>query len=137
MSKEAIIERILSDADAQARAAIEEAENKAAEILARKGIRVRIDHHPSLKPFDRELVRDLASKVPAIVTCENHCISGGLFSLVAETLVQEGYGTRVMPIGSNPDDFIHTGHVNDLAYHYRMRAVDIAGKVEYLLRDRI
>lgn len=34
MSKEAIIERILSDADAQARAAIEEAENKAAEILA-------------------------------------------------------------------------------------------------------
>lgn len=110
---------------------------KAAEILARKGIRVRIDHHPSLKPFDRELVRDLASKVPAIVTCENHCISGGLFSLVAETLVQEGYGTRVMPIGSDPDDFIHTGHVNDLAYHYRMRAVDIAGKVEYLLRDRI
>ena len=34
MSKEAIIERILSDADAQARAAVEEAEKKAAEIIA-------------------------------------------------------------------------------------------------------
>lgn len=34
MSKEAIIEKILSDADAQARAAVEEAENKVSEILA-------------------------------------------------------------------------------------------------------
>lgn len=34
MSKEAIIEKILSDADAQARAAVEEAESKASEILA-------------------------------------------------------------------------------------------------------
>ncbi len=92
----------------------------AAQKLRAKGIRVRLDHHPTLKPFDRDLVRDMAAKVPAIVTLENHCRSGGLFSLVAETLAAEGSGVRVAAIGTDPEDFIHTGHVNDLLHHYGM-----------------
>lgn len=105
----------------------------AAAKLARQGIRVRIDHHPSLRPFDRELLTDMARKVGTIVTCENHCTSGGLFSLVAETLVRSGCGVPVAPIGTDPDDFIHTGHVNDLMAHYRMTSDDIAALVKQQL----
>ena len=36
------------------------------------------------------MLYDMASKVPVIVTAENHCTSGGLFSLVAEDLAIEG-----------------------------------------------
>ena len=56
----------------------------AAEKLEQQGVGVRIDHHPTLKPFDRDLLYDLAGKVSCIVTLENHCVSGGLHSLVAE-----------------------------------------------------
>ena len=62
----------------------------AAEKLRARGIGARVDHHPSLKPFDRTLLLDLASKVGGIVTMENHCTSGGLYSLVAETLACNG-----------------------------------------------
>ncbi len=92
----------------------------AAGKLAERGVKARVDHHPSLKPFDRELLYDLAARVPAIVTLENHCTSGGLYSLVAEVLAAVGAGVRVAAIGTDPEDFIHTGHVNDLLHHYRM-----------------
>jgi transketolase len=77
---------------------------RAAEKLRQKGVGVRIDHHPSLKPFDRELLYDLARKVSCIVTLENHCVSGGLYSLVAEALVARGIGVPVGTIGTDPDD---------------------------------
>jgi transketolase len=109
---------------------------RAAERLKAKGIRVRVDHHPSLKPFDRDLLYDLAGRVPAIVTLENHCISGGLFSLVAEALAARGRGVPVGAIGTDPEDFIHTGHVNDLLDHYQMTSEHVVRKVEELLTAR-
>ena len=108
----------------------------AAEKLKAKGIRVRVDHHPSLKPFDRELVHDLAAKVGGIVTLENHCTSGGLYSLVAETLAARGTGVPVGAIGTDPDDFIHTGHVNDLLWRYGMTSDHVVERVEATLRIR-
>lgn len=101
----------------------------ATEKLKKKGIKVRIDHHPSLKPFDKNLLLDMASKVPAIITLENHCRSGGLFSLVAETFALNGIGIPVGAIGTDPDDYIHTGHVNDLLYHYKMTSDHVVEKV--------
>jgi transketolase len=108
----------------------------AAEKLRKQGIGVRIDHHPSLKPFDRDLLYDMAGKVSCIVTLENHCISGGLHSLVAETLVAKGIGLPVGAIGTDPDDYIHTGHVNDLLYRYKMTSDDVVEKTLETLRIR-
>jgi transketolase len=100
----------------------------AAEKLRRRGVGVRLDHHPCLKPFDRELLYDLASRVSAIVTLENHCTSGGLYSLVAEALAARGVAVPVGAIGTDPDDFIHTGHVNDLLHHYKMTSDHVVEK---------
>ncbi len=100
----------------------------AAEKLAKRGIKARVDHHPTLKPFDRDLLYDLAGKVSCLVTLENHCISGGLYSLVAEALAEKGIGIPVGAIGTDPEDFIHTGHVNDLLYRYKMTSDDVVDK---------
>ena len=107
----------------------------AAEKLKKKGIRVRVDHHPTLKPFDRALLFDLASKVPAIITLENHCTSGGLYSLAAEALAEKGVGVPVRAIGSDPEDFIHTGHVNDLLFRYKMTSENVVERAEEVLRE--
>jgi transketolase len=106
----------------------------AADKLRARGIKVRLDHHPSLKPFDRELLYRMAATVSAIVTLENHCVSGGLFSLVSEALAACGIGVPVGAIGTDPEDFIHTGHVNDLLHHYRMTSDDVVEKVMSTLR---
>jgi len=108
---------------------------KAVQKLEQKGIRVRLDHHPSLKPFDKELLYDMASKVKAIVTLENHCVSGGLFSLVAEALALKGVQIPVGAIGTDPEDFIHTGHVNDLLAHYKMTSDDVVEKAGKILKE--
>ena len=106
----------------------------AAEKLRRHGTKVRLDHHASLKPFDTELLYDMAKKVTAIVTLENHCVSGGLFSLVAEALTLKGAQVPVGAVGTDPEDFIHTGHVNDLLAHYKMTSDDVVNKVEQTLK---
>jgi transketolase len=97
----------------------------AADKLKALGIGVRVDHHPSLKPFDRDLVYDLAGKVETMISLENHCTSGGLHSLVAEAMVARGIGKRVGAIGTDPNDFIHTGHVNDLLWRYKVSSDDV------------
>jgi transketolase len=107
----------------------------AAEKLTKKGYGVRLDHHPSLKPFDKELLFEMASNVSAIVTLENHCVSGGLFSLVAENLVRAGLQIPVGTIGTDPEDFIHTGHVNDLLAHYKMTSDDVVEKALRVLES--
>ena len=106
----------------------------AAAKLRRRGIKVRVDHHPSLKPFDRDLLYDLAGRVSAIVTLENHCRSGGLYSLVAEALAARGIGVPVGAIGTNPEDFIHTGHVNDLLHHYQMTSDHVVKRAIEMLK---
>jgi len=108
----------------------------AAEKLKSKGLGVRLDHHPSLKPFDADLLADMASKVSAIVTLENHCVSGGLFSLVAESLAREGLQIPVGTIGTDPEDFIHTGHINDLLAHYQMTSDDVVKTAEQTMSKR-
>lgn len=105
----------------------------AAEKLLEKGIKVRIDHHPTLKPFDKDLLYEMAGKVSAMITLENHCISGGLYSIVAEALVGRGIGVPVGAIGTDPDDFIHTGHVNDLLFRYKMTSDDVVEKAIKIL----
>jgi transketolase len=108
---------------------------RAAEKLRDRGVGIRLDHHASLKPFDENLLCDMAGKVKGIVTLENHCVSGGLFSLVAETLARRGLQIPVATVGTDPEDFIHTGHVNDLLAHYHMTSDDVVAKVETLLRE--
>lgn len=108
----------------------------AAQKLSKKGVRVRVDHHPTLKPFDRELLYDLAKRVSCIITLENHCTSGGLFSLVAEALAVKGIGVPVGAIGTDPDDFIHTGHVNDLLHRYQMTSDHVVEKALALLDQK-
>jgi transketolase len=105
----------------------------AADKLKALGIGVRVDHHPSLKPFDRDLVYDMAGKVETLITLENHCVSGGLHSLVAEAMVARGIGKRVGAIGTDPDDFIHTGHVNDLLWRYKVSSDDVVAMARGLL----
>jgi transketolase len=63
---------------------------QAAAMLEEQGIQAGILHMHTLKPFDAAAVLKKAAGVRAIVTVEEHIITGGLGSAVAEVLAEAG-----------------------------------------------
>lgn len=98
---------------------------EAARILAADGIAAAVLHVATLKPFDADAVAELAARVDRVVTAENHVVTGGLGSLVAETMFERGIGRRPVRIGI-PDRFIECGSVPFLQEKYGLTARHIA-----------
>jgi transketolase len=92
---------------------------EAADTLEASGIRTAVLHVPTLKPFDADMVAELAGTVKHIVTAENHVVTGGLGSLVAETLFERGIVRKLTRIGL-PDRYIECGSVPFLQEKYRL-----------------
>ncbi|GIE97303.1 transketolase family protein [Paractinoplanes rishiriensis] len=61
---------------------------RAADLLARSGVRADVRSFPWLDPIDTLAVHDAARRYDTIVTVEEHSITGGLGSAVAEILAE-------------------------------------------------
>jgi transketolase len=79
---------------------------KAADELMEAGISAGVLHVPTIKPLDVEAILDLSSQVSAIVTVEEHHVTGGLGSAIAETISEADFDSlkRFRRIGI-PDRF--------------------------------
>jgi transketolase len=108
---------------------------EAADQLANEGIQAAVLHVSALKPFDRETVLDLIGRIPRVVTAENHLITGGLASAVADAATDEGVSIRLRRIGI-PDSFCESGSIPYLVKRYRMDPESIAGAARGLISGR-
>ena len=99
----------------------------AAEELEKEGIGVYVVNMPSIKPFDSEMILNLAETVSTFITCEEHSIYGGLGSTVAEVL-SANQPRVVKMIGV--DRFGQSGQPNDLLKEYNLLVEDIIKKVK-------
>lgn len=79
---------------------------RATPALARAGVSVHHLHASTLKPFDRDGLLDAARGKKGVITLENHTIVGGLGSLVAEILAEQGLGIPLRRLGLK-DTFAH------------------------------
>lgn len=77
---------------------LEEAD-AAAEKLLEEGIRVNLVNVSTIKPFDTENVVRMAEKSKLFFSIEEHNINGGLGSIIAETLTDNGIGMKLHRIG--------------------------------------
>jgi transketolase len=68
-------------------------------LLEAEGWQVGLINIRSLKPLDEQAIRDLIGNTNQLITIEDHFITGGLFSIVAEFLVKAGLQIPVAPIG--------------------------------------
>jgi len=103
---------------------------KAAEILARMGIKSKVIEIPTIKPLDEELIIEIARNVKYIVTVEEHSIIGGLGSAVAEVL-SDKHPSPVKRIGID-DCFVESGTPYELKDKYGLTANKIVDKVKGL-----
>lgn len=81
---------------------------QAAEILEKEGIDAEVVNMRFVKPIDKELVQDIATRFDQIVTVEDNTLKGGFGSAILETLQQIGMSRRVLNLGL-PDEFIEHG----------------------------
>ncbi len=87
---------------------------KAAQDLAPLGINAAVVNARFVKPLDKDLFRDLLTRVPRLITVEDHVIAGGFGSAVIEFLADEGIsGVEVKRLGV-PDRFIPHGTQDEL-----------------------
>jgi 1-deoxy-D-xylulose-5-phosphate synthase len=87
---------------------------RAAQDLAPLGINAAVVNARFVKPLDEELFRDLLSRIPRLITVEDHVIGGGFGSAVVEFLADEGIsGVSVKRLGV-PDRFIPHGTQDEL-----------------------
>ena len=87
---------------------------RAAQDLSQLGIDAAVVNARFVKPLDRELLRDLVTRVPRIITVEDHVLEGGFGGAVVEFLAEEGItDIRVRRMGV-PDRFIPHGTQEEL-----------------------
>jgi transketolase len=104
---------------------------KAAAILAKQGITVRVIDMFTIKPIDKKEVIKAAAETGAIVTAENHNILGGLGSAVAEVLA-ENQPIPMERVGVR-DLFGEVGPADYLAERFELTAGDIVKKAKHVL----
>lgn len=97
---------------------------KAAKMLADEGINAAVINHHTIKPIDKENVLSCAKKCGALVTVEEHQITGGFGGAVCETLADE-MPTPVVRVGMM-DRFGESGPAYALIEKYGMGAKSIA-----------
>jgi transketolase len=71
---------------------------KAKQMLEEEGKSVRLINVRTPKPIDKEAVLKAAKECKLIVTLEDHLITGGLYTIVAEVLLKNKITTNVYPL---------------------------------------
>jgi len=71
----------------------------ATQILKDQGLSVGLVNMRSLKPVDEQAILKVAQTSKLVVTLEDHFNIGGLYSIVAETLLKHQTTAKVMPYG--------------------------------------
>jgi transketolase len=93
----------------------------AAEILKKKGLSVSFINMRSLAPADGEAIYQAFVGHRLLVTIEDHFLTGGLASIVQETITERLFGARTSP-GRVPGRTIKQKHQYAKLHHFALNA---------------
>jgi transketolase len=97
---------------------------KAACILEKDGVHVQVVDLFTIKPLDRELIRNCAERTGLLITAENHNVVGGLGDAVAATVAEMGLAVQFRKIGVQ-DRYGSVGPQDYLQEYYGLTAENI------------
>ena len=106
---------------------------RARSVLQDAGISIQHVHMHTIKPFNEKLLLDQISSVKyGVITMENHLITGGIGSLIADIIAKNGVGKKLIKLGLN-DTFAHGGSRQYLSKYYGLDAYAMIKAIEKLL----
>lgn len=103
-------------------------------ILSREGIGLRVVDAYSIRPLDDAAVLAAAREHGVLFTAEEHNVTSGFGSAVAEVLASAGSGARLVRIGM-PDQYSILGPPTHLYRHYGLDGEGVARRVREALRE--
>lgn len=104
----------------------------AAALLAEQGVSARVVSLHTVKPLDTATVLAAGRECRAVITVEEHMLTGGVGEAVASTLLQAGLAPRFKMVGF-PDEDTVTGAQADLFRHYGISMEGLAATALALL----
>lgn len=110
-----------------------EAALQARDILAEKGISLKILDVPSIKPFADGAAEEAAKDTKGVITIEDHNTIGGFGDAVCESLCDIGAGLKVIRLGAQ-DTFGKSGEPKALMAKFGMDAAAIVAAAEKLMK---
>lgn len=103
---------------------------RAVKALQSKGLSIEHIHVSTMKPFDQpELLETIAQSKFGVITFENHTIIGGLGTIVAEQMAENGIARKLTRIGLQ-DTFVHGASRGYLMKEYRINAMEVIRQAE-------
>jgi len=110
---------------------------RATKALEAAGVSVRHLHLNTIKPFNAEAMLDHINSVKGgVVTLENHVTEGGIGSLMAEIMADNGVGKKLKRLGLN-DTYAHGGSRAYLMRYYGLDALALTQGIEDLMGQKI
>lgn len=101
---------------------------KAREELEARGYSTGLVNMRTVKPADEEAILRAAERSELVVTIEDHFVTGGLYSIVCETIVRSKVKADVFPLALN-DTWFKPALLKDVLKFEGFRGLDIAEKV--------
>jgi transketolase len=101
---------------------------RARAILESRGVSVRLVNMRMLQPVDERAILEAARRSRIVVTLEDHFLTGGLYSIVAEVLLRNRVACRVCPLGLK-DRWFKPALLEDVLAHEGFSAAGIAERV--------
>lgn len=102
----------------------------AAAVLADEGIQVKVIGIPSLRPCDSAALMQALRDCRTVITVEEHNINGGLGSLVAEVLAENGATARLKRLGIPDGSYAAAADRRFLRQYHGFDAQSIVGLVK-------
>ncbi len=103
------------------------------DILARDGIGLRVVDMYSIRPIDEAAVLAAARDHGLVFSAEEHNVTSGFGSAVAEVMATHGAGARLVRIGM-PDQYSILGPPTHLYRHYGLDGEGVAAVVRHTLK---
>ncbi len=98
------------------------------EELKKRGMPVTLVNVRFVKPFDRELLRQLSDDHDTIITMEENVLAGGFGEHIAAICAEEDMPFRIIPIGI-PNTFIEHGGVKELKRAFHLDAEGVLSTI--------
>lgn len=108
---------------------------EAQDVLVDAGYAPAVYTFPTVKPIDKEVIEKVASEFEWIVTCEEHNISGGFGSAVAEIMAEmKSKKASLLRIGLNDEYSVRVGNQKYLRRQYGLDAQSVSERIIRVLK---
>lgn len=104
--------------------------DEACKLLEKEGIVPTVYTFPTVKPIDKSIILECASKYKAIITVEEHNLCGGFGSAVSEVLAEEGTKAKLVRIALDDKYSCIVGSQKYLRKQYSIDSQTIVERVK-------